>query len=110
MLKPLIYCSIRSCSCRSGSLDFLTRGEKSGDVSREELAALADIGAEEGVFRDKEAQLFKSLLGSRASRPLRVMTPRTVLVAFPETAPVSELVTPSARSPATPSTPKTTTT
>ncbi len=92
MLKPLIYALYPLVIMSQWFSRFLTRGEKSGDVSREELAALADIGAEEGVFGDKEAQLFKSLLRFESLRVSDVMTPRTVLVAFPETAPVDELV------------------
>jgi CBS domain containing-hemolysin-like protein len=61
-------------------------------VSREELAALADIGAEEGVFRDGEARLFKSLLRFESLRVSDVMTPRTVVVAFPEATTAQDLV------------------
>jgi len=53
---------------------------------------LADIGAEEGVFNHREAQLFKSLLRFESLRVSDVMTPRTVVVAFAETATVDELV------------------
>lgn len=53
---------------------------------------MADIGAEEGVFRDGEARLFKSLLRFESLRVSDVMTPRTVVIAFPETATVDELV------------------
>ncbi len=93
MLKPLIYALYPLVIMSQWFSSFLTRGKKEGDVSREELAALADIGAEEGVFQDQEAHLFKSLLRFESLRASDVMTPRTVLVAFPETAPVSELVT-----------------
>lgn len=92
LLKPLIYALYPLVIMSKWLSRFLTRGEKGGDVSREELAALADIGAEEGVFRDQEAHLFKSLLRFESLRASDVMTPRTVLVAFPESALVDELV------------------
>ncbi len=92
MLKPLIYLLYPLVIMSQWFARLLTRGEKKGDVSREELAALADIGAEEGVFGDQEARLFKSLLRFESLRVSDVMTPRTVLVAYPETATVSELV------------------
>lgn len=92
MLKPLIYMLYPLVLMSQWFAKLLTRGEKGGDVSREELAALADIGAEEGVFGDREARLFKSLLQFESLRVSDVMTPRTVLVAFPETATASELV------------------
>ena len=91
-LKPLIYMLYPLVLMSQWFAKLLTRGEKKGDVSREELAALADIGAEEGVFGDREARLFKSLLKFESLAASDVMTPRTVLVAFPETATVHELV------------------
>jgi len=92
ILKPLIYITYPLVLMSQWFAKILTRGEKGGDVSREELAALADIGVEEGVFRDGEARLFKSLLRFESLRVADIMTPRTVLVAFPEAATAQELV------------------
>ena len=92
MLKPLIFMLYPLVLMSQWFAKLLTRGEKKGDVSREELAALADIGAEEGVFGDREARLFKSLLKFESLTAADVMTPRTVMVAYPETATVDELV------------------
>jgi len=92
MLKPLIYLLYPLVLMSQWFAKLLTRGEKKGDVSREELAALADIGAEEGVLGDREVRLFKSLLKFESLTAADVMTPRTVMVAFPETATVDELV------------------
>jgi len=91
-LKPLIYLLYPLVIMSQWFAKLLTRGEKEGDVSREELAALADIGAEEGVLGDREAHFFKSLLKFESLEAGDVMTPRTVMVAFPETASVDELV------------------
>jgi len=91
-LKPLILLLYPLVVMSQWFAKLLTRGEKEGDVSREELAALADIGAEEGVLGDREARLFKSLLKFESLAAADVMTPRTVMVAFPETATVDELV------------------
>lgn len=92
MLKPLIMALIPFVWMSQWFAKLLTRGEKKSDVSREELAALADIGAEDGVFGDREARLFKSLLRFESLDVSSVMTPRTVLVAFPEDATVDDLV------------------
>lgn len=92
MLKPLIYLLYPLVFMSQWLAKVLTRGEKESDVSRGELAALADIGAEEGVLRDGEARLFKNLLRFESLRISDVMTPRTVLVAFPQSATVDELV------------------
>ena len=92
LLKPLIYALYPLVIMSQWFAKLLSRGEKTGDVSREELAALADIGAEEGVLGDQEARLFKSLLKFESLKVSDVMTPRTVLVAFPETATVQDLM------------------
>lgn len=92
MLKPLIYLLYPLVFMSQWLAKVLTRGEKESDVSRGELAALADIGAEEGVLRDGEARLFKNLLRFESLRISDVMTPRTVLVAFPQSATVDHLV------------------
>jgi len=64
----------------------LARGEKEGSVSREELAALAQIGTEEGVFDESEHRILKSLFRFRQLKARDVMTPRTVVVAHSEDA------------------------
>ena len=92
MLKPLIYLLYPLVLMSQWFAKLLTRGEREGDVSREELAALAEIGAEEGVLGDGEVRLFKSLLRFESLQVSDVMTPRTVVVAFPETATVQDLV------------------
>ncbi len=92
LLKPLIYMLYPLVLMSQWFAKLLTRGEKGSDVSRAELAALADIGAEEGVFRDGEARLFKSLLQFESLRVSDVMTPRTVVVAYSEQATVQDLM------------------
>lgn len=92
LLGPLIYLLYPLVLMSQWFAKLLTRGEKEGDVSREELAALADIGADQGVFVGQEARFFKSLLRFESLRVSDVMTPRTVLVAFPETATAQDLV------------------
>lgn len=92
LLKPIIYLLYPLVLMSQWFAKLLTRGEKGGEVSREEMAALADIGAEEGVFRDGEARLFKSLLRFESLSVSDVMTPRTVLVAFSETATAQDIV------------------
>lgn len=92
LLGPLILLTYPIVVPSKWFAKLLTRGEKQSEVSREELAALAEIGAEEGVFDDREARLFQSLLRFESLRASDVMTPRTVVVAYPETASVAELV------------------
>jgi CBS domain containing-hemolysin-like protein len=69
----------------------LSRRARSGLVRREELSALADLGAEEGVFENRESQILKNLMYLRHLRARDIMTPRTVAVAFDERTPVSSV-------------------
>ncbi len=69
----------------------LSRGEKESAVSREELAALAQIGTEEGVFDASESRILKSLFRFSQLKTRDVMTPRTVIVAYPDTTPLHEI-------------------
>ncbi|WP_412069718.1 CNNM domain-containing protein [Rubrivirga sp. IMCC43871] len=69
----------------------IARGEKEGAVSREELAALAQIGADEGIFDDAEHRILQNLFRFRQLKASDVMTPRTVVVAYPETTPLHEI-------------------
>ena len=51
-------------------------------VSREEIAALTEIGLEEGVFAESESKTIKNLMRSRFIKANEAMTPRTVVVAI----------------------------
>ncbi|PAP78877.1 hemolysin [Rubrivirga marina] len=69
----------------------LSRGKKESAVSRAELAALAQIGTEEGVFDETEGRILRSLFRFNELKTKDVMTPRTVLVAYPEHTPLREI-------------------
>ncbi len=91
LLRPLIWVLYPLVILSQGLSKLLARGEKEGAVSREELAALATIGAEEGVFDPRESRILQSLLRFNEVTARRVMTPRTVVVAFPESTPIREV-------------------
>ena len=63
---------------------FITRNivkkDKEENFSREEISALANLGAKEGVFEESENRILQNLLRLRNIRVDDVMTPRTVLV------------------------------
>jgi CBS domain containing-hemolysin-like protein len=48
-------------------------------TSREEIAALANIGADEGVFTKKEHRIIQNLLRLKNMRVTEIMTPRVVV-------------------------------
>ena len=61
----------------------LARGKKHVLVSREELTALVDLGAQEGVVREEESRILKNLFRLGRLRVRDIMTPRTVVLALP---------------------------
>ena len=91
VLPVLIWITYPLVLLSQGITKLIARGEKEGAVSREELAALAQIGTEEGVFDETEGRILRSLFRFRQLKARDVMTPRTVLVAYPEATPVSAI-------------------
>ena len=57
---------------------------KSGGVSREELTAMAKLGARHGSLRNQESELLENILSLRGTRTEDILTPRTVVTALPE--------------------------
>lgn len=58
----------------------LSRSEKELTTSREEISALAAIGAEEGIFGEKENNIIQNLIQLKGIRISAIMTPRIVAV------------------------------
>jgi len=59
-------------------------------VSREEVAAMVDIGTEEGTFEDTEKKIIQNLIKLRSVRASDVMTPRVVVATAPEEMTIGE--------------------
>jgi len=57
----------------------ITRKKKANTTSREELAALANIGANEGVFSNREQKIIQNLLKLKDIKVSVIMTPRVVV-------------------------------
>lgn len=61
-------------------------------VTREEVAALAARGAEEGHLHNDESRILHNLFRFRVLSVKDIMTPRTVVVAMPQSMTVSEVM------------------
>ncbi|OQX24121.1 MAG: hemolysin, partial [Desulfobacteraceae bacterium IS3] len=72
----------------------LTRGLSNASplkgFSREEFAAMADLGAKEGQLAVKESRILKNLFRFRSSTVKHIMTPRTVVFALQENMTIAE--------------------
>ena len=67
-------------------------GSKEGAVSRAEIAAMADVGAREGVVDEGESRVVRNLLRFDRLTVQDIMTPRTVVFALPEASKVGDVL------------------
>ncbi len=73
-----------------GLTKVLAPGKKQVLISREELSALAELGAKEGVVREDENRILKNLFRLERVHVRDIMTPRTVMFSLPGTQTVHE--------------------
>lgn len=66
----------------SGLITSTFSGDKSGGISRDELAALARLGRRHGAIGSRESDLLQNLLTLRHTRTVEIITPRTVVTAL----------------------------
>ena len=75
LLFPLVWVSAKLTS-------LFSQGDQQGFVSREELAALAKLGARHGALGPQESELLENMLNLRHTRTEDILTPRTVVCAL----------------------------
>ena len=69
-----------------------SKKESELSVSREEISALANIGAEEGIFEEKENKIIQNLIRLRTVKVSDVMTPRVVVAIADENMSLEEFL------------------
>ncbi|MCC9604144.1 hemolysin family protein [Stieleria sp. JC731] len=85
ILYPLVWLSERLTKLLSG-------GKGHHTLTRDELGAMAEIGAEQGVLEEHESRLFRSLMQFPEITAADIMTPRVVVIAFSESETVGEIM------------------
>lgn len=90
MLAPTIWLMWPLVKMSQGITRWIQRDRKAPGVSREELEAMAELGAQTGGIREEETRILRNLFHMRQLHAEDVMTPRTVVVASPETLTVGE--------------------
>jgi CBS domain containing-hemolysin-like protein len=70
----------------------LSRKSVNLTVSREEISALANIGADEGIFGDKENKIIQNLIRLKSIKISEIMTPRIVVVVANENMTLQEFL------------------
>ncbi len=92
MLPPMIWILYPFVLLSKGITRLLARERRAPSISREELAALAELGRQQGVFEQEELRILKNLLRFHALRAKDIMTPRTVVFALPEELTIAEVL------------------
>lgn len=97
VLQPIIWSMWPLVKLSELTRTLIVRSPLASAVSREEMAAMARLGHQEGVLDEGESRVLESLLRFRTLSVRDVMTPRTVVMALPGEMPVSEVVSDPAR-------------
>lgn len=90
--KILIFLTYPLVLLSQGITMLLSSEEKQPSVSREEFSAMAELGHEEGVFEEKESNIFKNLIRFNSLRVKDIMTPRIVVVKYPEAKSIKDVI------------------
>ena len=61
-------------------------------VTRDDVAAIADLGGEEGIIEEDEEKVIHNLLKLRDIKVVDIMTPRVVMTSFQSTSTVKEIL------------------
>ncbi len=70
----------------------ISRKKSSKTISREEVAMLASLGLDEGVFEEAESKTIINLIRLKDVKVKDIMTPRTVMVSAQENLPMTEFL------------------
>ncbi len=93
VLLPLVALSVRVApSLPSNGDDHEEEEDEEEEVSERELRAFLAVGEAAGIFEAEEAQFLESLVEFFDTTVREVMTPRTDMVAVPDTVAFTELV------------------
>ena len=83
LLKPFVWLSERITR-------LITKGKASLAFTREEFAALVDLGAKQGQLESRETKVFKNIMKLDRLQVRDIMTPRLVMVSVPESETVAQ--------------------
>lgn len=70
----------------------ISKNKQEQTTSREEIAALASIGTDEGVFSEKEHKIIQNLLKLKNVKVTQIMTPRVVVAVADEMQSLTEFL------------------
>ncbi|HPE78265.1 MAG TPA: CNNM domain-containing protein [Draconibacterium sp.] len=79
IIKGMIYLTYPLVVMSAVITKVISKNKQEQTTSREEIAALANIGADEGVFSKKEHKIIQNLLRLKNMKVTGIMTPRVVV-------------------------------
>ena len=92
VLPPMILLLLPLVWLAEALTRVLRRRRSAEKLSREEFAALARVGEEQGVFDESEMRILRNLFHFGSLRTRDIMTPRTVMFSFEENTTVREAI------------------
>ena len=92
LLRPLMWSLWPLVKMSQWITLLIARGKADASISRAQITALAEIGAQEGVLQEDESRILQNLFRFSLLRVQDIMTPRTVVFALPEAMTVGEVV------------------
>ena len=92
LIKITIFITYPLVVFSSAITKLFAKSKKEQTTSREEIAALASIGTDEGVFSKTEAKILQNLLKLKNVKAKEIMTPRVVVVVADENLKLSEFL------------------
>lgn len=78
-IKVMIFITYPLVLLSSVIVKVISKQKNEQTTSREEIAALATIGSDEGLFSDKEYKIIQNILRLKNVKVTEIMTPRVVL-------------------------------
>ena len=92
LIKITIFITYPLVIFSSAITKLIAKNKESQTTSREEIAALAGIGTDEGVLLKNEAEILQNLLKLKNVKAKEIMTPRVVVVVADENLKLSEFL------------------
>ncbi|PLW93305.1 MAG: hemolysin [Marinilabiliales bacterium] len=89
-LRVIVFISYPLVLIAKFLTSFLAKKDNQSTVSREEVAAIAQLGESEGVLEEDESRVISNLVNLKNVKIREVMTPRTVVLAIPQTMKIHE--------------------
>ena len=92
LIKITIFITYPLVIVSSYITKIFSKNKKELTTSREEIAALASIGADEGIFSEKEDKIIQNLLKLKKVKVKEILTPRVVVVVADENLNIKEFL------------------